>query len=56
MPEQPRPERRTQNRVITLFTDRPWPDFPGEWHKRKKTRALKQAMMQELLSGRTRLL
>ena len=41
MPEQPRSERKTQNRFIALFTD--------------KTRALKQAMMQELLTGRTRL-
>jgi len=41
MPEQPRSERRTQNRVVAPLSD--------------KTRALKQAMMQELLTGRTRL-
>ena len=41
MPEQPRSERKTQNRFIALFTD--------------KTRAIKQAMMQELLTGWTRL-
>ena len=35
------PERVTQERVIAPF--------------RQKTRALKQAMMQELLTGRTRL-
>ena len=60
MPEQPRSERRTQNRVIALFTDRARPDclgydYLGDWHKREKTRAPKQAMMQELLTGRIRL-
>jgi len=36
-----KPERETQSRVIALFRD--------------KTRALKRSMMQELLTGRTRL-
>ena len=36
-----KPERETQNRVIALFRD--------------KTRAHKQGMMQELLTGRRRL-
>jgi len=39
-----KPERVTQNRVIALM---------AQW--REKTRALKQAMMQELLTGRIRL-
>jgi len=61
MPETPRSERKTQNRVIALFTDMARPDwlgydYLGEWHKREKLCALKQAMMQELLSSRTRLL
>jgi type I restriction enzyme R subunit len=51
MSEQPRSERKTQNRVIALFTDKARPGCLGEW----KTRALKQGMMQELLTGRTRL-
>ena len=60
MAEQPRSERRTQNRVTSLFCDPARPNYLGyrylgEWAKRDKTRALKQGMMQELLTGRTRL-
>ncbi len=78
---EPRSERRTQNRVIDLFTNKAQVECLGyrylsEWNKREnnrpilsdmdaeisalvarrdKTRDLKQAMMQELLTGRTRL-
>jgi hypothetical protein len=50
MPELPRSERNTQNRVIAFFTDR-----ASSEQRRENTRALKQAMMQELLTGKIRL-
>ena len=42
MPEIPSSEHKTQNRGNALFTD--------------KSRELKQAMMQKILTGKTRLL
>lgn len=60
MPEQPRSELKTQNRVIALFMDKTRPnclgyDYLVEWNKSGKNRDLKQNMLQQLPPGKIRL-
>jgi len=57
VPDSPRSERKTQQRVVRLFTDATHPHclgyrYLGDWHQRQGNRAIETAILRDNLAAR----
>lgn len=52
MPEIPRSERKTQNRVVALFTEKLGYRYLDEWHQRADNRCIEADLLRENLTAR----
>lgn len=51
-PQQPRPDRLTQNHVVAMFTDAARPNYLGDWHQRENNRPVEVDISRANLKAR----
>ena len=50
-----KPERQSQNRIIQFFQNVLGYNYKGNWEEETRTQSIEENLMQELLTGKTRL-